>query len=459
MLKNQEALSSNIRDSLELDLCRRSPSAALGFIGAMIVLLLFPVATSPDLYMFHQIFAVLAIISCAARYFSARKIIRGPLESLTDWRQAHFIFIILNALFFGFVFTVGIMDPQSSIAAKFTIFLIMGSLISGSTTTLSLRPVLQVIFITLVGFLPISVLLYLHPSDPTFRLWITLMAVFSFYNLKSSKQFFWTSVRRYQFEASLLIEKKNLTETIAQLQRSQQEVLVQKSIAEYASKLASLGEMAGGIAHEINNPLNIILLLIEKQMELLDETPGSIAELKKDNKKIETTVNRIAKIVSGLRSFARGGHNDPVESSDLQTIIEDTFSLCHQRFKLNNIELRIGSFRSNLLVKTRAVQLSQALLNLFNNAFEAVTDFDKKWISLTVTELEKTVQIRVTDCGHGIPQNIQERLFVPFFTTKEIGKGTGLGLSISKGLIESHHGKMFYEATAPHTTFVIELDK
>ena len=455
----QKALSLTILDSLELDLCRRSPSAALGFISAMLFILFFPVTTSAEFYTIHQIIAVLSIISCGARIYCAQKIIHESQKDSVLWRRLHFYFIVLNALSFGLIFSLGIVDSQSTLSAKFTIFLIMGSIISASTTTLSLIPRLHGIFILLVGFLPVSVLLFINPSDPLSKMWVMLLCVFGFYNYKSSKYFFWNSVRRYQFEESLMIEKKNLNETIKKLQFSQQEVLVQKSIAEYSAKLAALGEMAGGIAHEINNPLNIILLLIEKQRDLLERTPGNITELKKDNEKIETTINRISKIISGLRSFARSGQNDPIESSNLQKIIEDTLSLCHERFKNSNIELKVGPFPPDLTVKTRPVQLSQVLLNLLNNAFEAVEGFEKKWISVAVTDLENKIQIRVIDCGFGIPESIQDRLFVPFFTTKDIGKGTGLGLSISKGLIESHHGKMYYESSSTHTSFVVELEK
>jgi C4-dicarboxylate-specific signal transduction histidine kinase len=108
-------------------------------------------------------------------------------------------------------------------------------------------------------------------------------------------------------------------------------------------------------------------------------------------------------------------------------------------------------------VNCRPTQLSQVLLNLLSNAFDAVSALSEKWVRLTVTQEEQKLIIKVIDSGNGIPSDIAEKIMQPFFTTKVIGKGTGLGLSISRGIIESHEGALFYDPSEKNTTFVIEL--
>ena len=105
----------------------------------------------------------------------------------------------------------------------------------------------------------------------------------------------------------------------------------------------------------------------------------------------------------------------------------------------------------------RATQLGQVLLNLLNNAFDAVVGLDERWIRINYFLENKHLKIEVIDSGFGIPKEISEKMLQPFFTTKEVGKGTGLGLSISKGIIEDHCGRFYYQEKDQHTCFGIEL--
>ena len=101
--------------------------------------------------------------------------------------------------------------------------------------------------------------------------------------------------------------------------------------------------------------------------------------------------------------------------------------------------------------------MSQVILNLLNNAFDAIENKDEKWVEVQTLQNKNWVEIRVSDCGHGIPKEIQDKILQPFFTTKEVGKGTGLGLSISKGIIESHGGDLTIDNEAKNTTFVARI--
>lgn len=226
-----------------------------------------------------------------------------------------------------------------------------------------------------------------------------------------------------------------------------------------ASKMSALGEMAGGVAHEINNPLAIIQILNGQTGELLQEQNVNKELLIKNSKIIDETVRRIAKIVAGLRSFSKDTLHDPHVPIHFKNILEDTLALCSQRLTNHGIELRITGNAENLITLGNAPLLSQVLLSLLNNAHDAIERLSEKWIEIAFVDQDQSFEIRISNSGPLIPHKIQEKLFQPFFTTKQIGKGTGLGLSTALGIIESHKGKLWLDPKAIHTTFVLSLPK
>jgi len=223
-----------------------------------------------------------------------------------------------------------------------------------------------------------------------------------------------------------------------------------------SAKMASLGEMAGAVAHEINNPLAIIKGKAAQARDLLATEPDRTGELVDFLSKIELTADRIARIVKGLRFVSRQSEHDPMMQTQLRTIIDDTLELCRDRFRNQGVELRLNPI-PNIRLSCRAAQISQVLLNLISNALDAIESLNEKWIQIEVHQFDHKLQIFVTDSGGGIKPDIVNRMMHPFFTTKQVGRGTGLGLSISQGIIESHHGRLFYDSLSFNTRFVIEL--
>lgn len=223
------------------------------------------------------------------------------------------------------------------------------------------------------------------------------------------------------------------------------------------SKMAALGEMAGGIAHEINNPLTIIYGKADHLYRQIERDAFSKERILDDIQKIKLTSERIAKIVKGLRTFSRSGENDPFQCISIETVITETLAFCSERFKNQNVILEVSPM-PGLDVECRSTQLSQVILNLLNNAFDAVQLLPEKWVRLVVeATADAQVQISVTDSGGGIPPFVLDKLMQPFFTTKEVGKGTGLGLSVSQGIIQDHFGTLEVDRSCKNTRFVITL--
>ncbi len=247
---------------------------------------------------------------------------------------------------------------------------------------------------------------------------------------------------------------------IQDLKNAQNMLQLQTAKAEYSARLATLGEMAAGIAHEVNNPLAVIMGSAAQIERMLVQSPISIENLRTKAQKIVSTCQRIGKIVQGLRNFSRDGDQDPFCMMSIGQLLDETLELCRERFYRFGVTLNIEP-TPQLELPARAVQLSQVFLNLFNNAFDATQESEIKEISISYQKTDTTFSVFVTDSGHGIPKAVAQRIFDPFFTTKEIGKGTGLGLSISKGIIEDHQGELILHNTSStksgRTTFEVKL--
>lgn len=448
----------SVLQSLNLDMCRRSLAAAVGFALVFGAVLYLPVVTTSAFLPWHEVFAAVALVAAITRFVVARKIITLGPEGLHRWGRVHDIAIITSTTFLGLICSMSFADPENSDAKIFVTSFIISAVMAGSTSSIALAPRIHKYFLIMVGVLPGIVMgLSTHKGELPYTLWSFYIFTFVLYVYGNSKQFYQNMVLRYESEEALITEKETLTQTVQKLEQTQEELLYQKARAEYAAKLASLGEMAGGIAHEINTPLNVILLLAEQQMDILSNEKMDVPAMKEAIEKVTSTTQRIEKIVRGLRTFAREGEKDPVETVQLAVIVDNTLALCYEKFKINNIDLRVPVPFPDIYLKCRPVQISQVLLNLLNNAFEAVQGLPQKWVSIDAEDFGDEIEIRITDSGPGIPMELHSEIFRPFFTTKEIGKGTGLGLSISRGLIEAHHGQMYIDSHNKNTSFVIRL--
>lgn len=225
--------------------------------------------------------------------------------------------------------------------------------------------------------------------------------------------------------------------------------------AAHTAKLAGIGEMAGGLAHEINNPLSIIQGYSSNIKLIIAKNDVDKEKITYYTEKINSTVMRISKIVKGLLNFSRNTKTEK-EVINSKELIDEVLGFCAEKARSMGIVLKLN-VNGEVDVMTNRTQFGQVLLNLLNNAFQAIEGTESPWVKLRVYTENNNYVVRVTDSGLGIDDSVLEKIMQPFFTTKEIGVGTGLGLSISKNIVEGLDGELYYDKQSKNTTFVIIL--
>lgn len=218
--------------------------------------------------------------------------------------------------------------------------------------------------------------------------------------------------------------------------KSTQEKLVQ------SAQLASLGQMSAGLAHEINQPLGIIQLNTELTRRMLDDKQVDRAMVSKLQQESQTQCRRIIKIVRHLRVFSRDGELSPRDHHDMNGMVAEAFVLFSEELRINGIEATKDLAADLPLAVCNQVQVVQVLTNLISNARDAVENEEHKRIEVRTFAQGDFVCVAVEDNGCGIPRDVLNRIYDPFFTTKEVGKGTGLGMSISYGIVQEHGGDL-----------------
>lgn len=256
--------------------------------------------------------------------------------------------------------------------------------------------------------------------------------------LKDSNE---TNLRLGDSRKAMIHIMGDLRETTQEMERREQELRDKQEQLIQAGKLATLGELTTGVAHELNNPLNNIGLYVgnvidQAQLGELDG-PRLVADLEKAMEQ----VRKATEIISHLRTFGRVA---PVslEPVDVDEVIERSLSLVQEQLKIRGIDVEFKLFPDELIVLANPIQLEQVFINLLTNARDALEDAKTKKIRILTESEGDRIRIEVSDTGPGIPRELEARVFDPFFTTKEVGSGTGLGLSITYSIVKEHGGEI-----------------
>ena len=254
------------------------------------------------------------------------------------------------------------------------------------------------------------------------------------------------ALKLFADQAALALEKaqlyrdsqrqlEKLLSVLDELSRTQAQLV-------HSEKLASLGVLAGGVAHEINNPLMVILGRTE--LTLMDE--GIVSEARENLDTIRQETERIAEIVHSLLTFSRKSRQEKIEVISVNDVLERTLMLSEHQLTLGNVRVTKELDLDLPEIRTNPGQLQQVFMNLIINAHHAMPDGGELTIRTSALP-EDRVFIEIEDTGCGISPESLDRVFDPFFTTKEEGKGTGLGLSVSRNIVESQGGNIGVQST------------
>src|SRR5947209_2671529 len=249
----------------------------------------------------------------------------------------------------------------------------------------------------------------------------------------------------------------DLRETTAEIQRREQELRDKQEQLVQAGKLATLGELTTGVAHELNNPLNNIGLFVGNVIDLIEHGMTDKEQIILELRRATQQICKATAIISHLRTFGRAA---PVsrEPISLRQVIERALALMREQLRLREIDVTADLGPAEPVVVGNPIQLEQVFINLLTNARDAVADAPRKAIRISGAVGAATVAVAVADTGPGIPPGLERRIFDPFFTTKEVGRGTGLGLSITYGIVKEHGGTIsVVRRHGEGATFLLQL--
>jgi C4-dicarboxylate-specific signal transduction histidine kinase len=235
----------------------------------------------------------------------------------------------------------------------------------------------------------------------------------------------------------------DLRETTAEMERREHELREKQEQLVQAGKLATLGELTTGVAHELNNPLNNIGLFVGNMIDRVQAGEEDLDRVVEDLERVVEQVQKATEIITHLRTFGWGA---PVslELVAVQEVIDRALSLVQEQLRLRQISITLDFLPESPVVLGNAIQLEQVFINLLTNARDALEVSERKEVQIACSVGEDVVVV-FRDTGPGIPDGLEQRIFDPFFTTKDVGSGTGLGLSITYGIVQEHGGEITVE--------------
>lgn len=448
-----ENFKSDLKNLLRHEVADKGRAPAL-FFGGFAIMTYFYVFTCTRYAVIIKTFSLLLVVIQILRIYLINDFRKTYLLSESQWQKLR-LNIWANMFCWAVIFSFASYELQFKGIHFIVLTTALCGFISASLITLAADMTLFLPFqFLLLG--PQIILMSMdffgenhYHSGPLIPVYI----MYLLYQMKQVKDFRHKIIQNFIFQTDL----KKTNSDLQQSQDAQTQATI-KMI--HTSRLAALGEMAAGIAHEVNNPLAIIsgsLQQLERKINKKDF--GDIDTLIKHTERSQQSIDRITKIINGLRLFSQQSDTLPKVIVTLNHIVDDTLNFCAEMLKARYVRLEIGKI-PEMKFECHPVQISQVLINLIKNAEDALLeqqDENDRWVKLEFTTVDHMLHIHVSNGGKKIPNDIQDKLFLPFFTTKAVGKGTGLGLSISRGIMKEHGGDLLFKEDEPRTTFTIVL--
>ena len=422
-------LPNHIEDRLEVSVFYRARSVVIStLIGILILILLFVgiLIVSENYALTYRTLLALLTFSSILIYL---KLSRNHFEkSLFIGSLIQVIFLLL-IIYSGVIFDIGI-----------GFFSLIWLVPVGLIVTFYFPPRISGWIMLINLILIFFVVLFKHPN---FYLPINTMPFFK-------NMFLLSSGLAIAYSALLSFFLMQLNELLKSQLHQHKDLLLE------SAKFQSLGQMASNLAHDINNPLFNIQGKLHKMRNLLSQDKLDLERCDVIVEEVELTILRLSQIVKGISTFARQSDGDQMVAINVKELIRGIELLSGDRITRLGIEFSISG-DDNIQIICYPSYISQVLINLINNAIDAVELSNVKKIMIQIFEKSGWIEFQIIDSGSGISQELHEKIFEPFFTTKNYGKGTGLGLSISKGLVKAHGGEIFYTRLNRSTAFIVRL--
>jgi signal transduction histidine kinase len=391
------------------------------------------------------------ILAAALRFLGSKSYLQRPEKNA--WRAIEYG-CWLNCVAWGVIYALVSYELRNRGLHFAVLIAVMTGALSGSLVTLANRPNLYLpfLFVSIVPLSVVSLIQWLVWKQEAGIIYLMIYAFYAFYQLIQFR-----NIRDIQYDR---VKKQiDLEASLEELKLSQEAFVKQTAKLFHASKLSALGEMAGGLSHEVNNSLMTIMGSVQQLDRYFQRDKITNPEYNKKIQNSHQAISQIKTVIDGLRFFSQQADEGEKIDRPLEEIIQRTLNFCNEMVKANEITMIVAPVPP-VMVHCNPMQITQILFYLTKNAFDAlegVNDPMKRWIRISFIEKEQDVEIRVMNGGPQISADVKNRLFQPFFTTKEVGKGTGLSLSISKGIALAHRGDIYLDDNTDCTTFALKI--
>lgn len=431
-----------IRIKLVNDFYIQSSMASLGYMVLLSILLFIPLIDYTDAQFENYRLILLATIglNIIKLLFSSSKLYH--IENVSDQHlKIHLALVVINCIFLTAFFSFSLLYVPHFQNEFWFIFFVINVINTASAFSVVISPVTVFSFMSILGIIPPLILTFEHyvkfKSIDQNTLWMMLFsAIYLFF---------------------LILRARAHQKMMLKLYRYEEEIASQTAISTEAMKLAAIGEMAGGIAHEINNPLAILYLQAKK----INDNSNLTDDSQKRFHKIFESIKRIEKVLHGLKTYSQSNRADRSSYSkiNIEEALEVAKSLTKSKTDLRKINLEYSFKHNGASIFASKSEMSQVLLHLINNAIEAVENVPSPTISIETYSENGFLFLSIADNGNGIQKEIVDKLFIPFFTTKNPREHHGIGLSTSYAIIDAHQGEIRYEPELKKgkTCFLIKL--
>lgn len=262
----------------------------------------------------------------------------------------------------------------------------------------------------------------------------------SHHHIDVSRFVYFTELLTISLVTAFVLQRR--LKLLKQINHSQQELEKEKVKSFQIQKQSSLGILAAGIAHEINNPLMTLNLYCRKMYSI----GGKTSELKEIADKHNKQIARIASIIASLKTYSKDGSKDAKKEVSLLHLVQESLNVCYYKSNPLGVQFDIKVPKEKV-INVKIIESEQVIINIIHNAIDAISNINNKHIQIHYEEDHQFKKLHIKDSGNGVPADIKNKIFDPFYTTKKLGDGTGLGLSFSREIMESQGGKLELDST------------